>query len=199
MKLGLISDIHADYDTLRIVLDRFASAHQIDRLLCAGDLTGYGTQPNEVIDLFRQSTIITVRGNHDSPSKGISETNAAYLQNLPFEWRESIGGKSLYMCHGIPGVNFVGFTPGILLKDTIRAMIRDVQADIIIAGHTHEVLCQQIENTWILNPGSLYAQFLATAWTSHTYAILDLDDARFSVFDLMRPATDASLADYSLR
>jgi putative phosphoesterase len=199
MKLGLISDIHADYDALGTVLDRLATIHQIDRLLCAGDLTGYGTQPNEVIDLFRQSTIITVRGNHDSPSKGITEANAAYLENLPFEWRETIGGKTLYMCHGIPGVNFVGFTPGMLLKDTIRAMIRDVQADIIIAGHTHEALCQQIEGTWILNPGSLYAQFLSTSWTSHSYAILDLSQSLFSVFDLLRPATDAPFDVYSLR
>jgi putative phosphoesterase len=199
MKLGIISDIHADYDTLRTVLDRFAMVHQIDLLLCAGDLTGYGTQSNEVIDLFRQSTMITVRGNHDAKSIYLSDANSAYLQDLPFEWRATLVGKKLYMCHGIPGVNIVGFTPSLLEKDTIRTMIRQVEANIIIAGHTHEVLCQQVEGTWILNPGSLYAQSLSNSWTTHTYAILDLAQSLFTVFDILRPASDTPLATYSLR
>lgn len=199
MKLGLISDIHADFDALRIVLDRFATVHQIDRLLCAGDLTGYGDSPNEVLDLFRQSTITTVRGNHDSPSTSITPANAAYLEGLPFEWRETLGGKRLYMCHGIPSANMIGFTLGLLNKEAIRTLIRDVQADILIAGHTHEVLCQQVEGTWILNPGSLYAQSALTSWTSHSYAILDLDALLFDVFDLLQPASEQPLAIYPLR
>jgi putative phosphoesterase len=196
MKLGLISDIHADYGALCTILDRLAMQHQIDKLLCAGDLTGYGTQPNEVIDLFRQSSVVTVRGNHDSPSSSITEANAAYLRALPFDWRATYADKALYMCHGIPGANLIGFTPVSLSKEAIRSLIRDVKADIIIAGHTHEVLCQQVEGTWILNPGSVYAQSIQ--WTSHSYAILDLRQSLFTVFDLLRPVVDEVLATYHL-
>jgi putative phosphoesterase len=196
MKLGLISDIHADYRSLCTVLDRLATVHQIARLLCAGDLTGYGTEPNEVLDLFRQSTIATVSGNHDSPSRDITEANATYLRALPMDWRETYGGKTLYMCHGIPGVNIVGFTPGTLMKEAIRNMVSEVRADIVIAGHTHEVLCQQVDGTWILNPGSVYAHL--PAWTSHSYATLDLSQSLFTVFDLLRPVSNECLAVYLL-
>jgi putative phosphoesterase len=194
--LGLIADIHADYDALVTVLDRLRNVHQVNQVLCAGDLTGYGKQPEEVIALIRHEAIPTVRGNHDSPASGISAENGDYLRSLPAEWRTIWGEYQIYMCHGIPGVNFVGFTPTLLEKDQVQAMVAALNADIVISGHTHQVLCQKLGRTWLLNPGSVYAK--TGEGTSHTYGVLDLRQRLFSIFDLLQPVAVELLTVFSL-
>src|SRR5688572_3828913 len=114
MNLGLISDIHADFDALKEVLHRLENNHRVDRILCAGDLIGYGKQSKEVLSLFRQAKITTVQGNHDLPSIDTEEADAQYLKHLPFDWQASLNGKRIYLCHGIPIVNFIGFTADLL-------------------------------------------------------------------------------------
>lgn len=83
MKIGIISDIHADPTALDKALSRLRDKHQVDMILCAGDLTGYGNQPNDVIDRLRTENIPTVKGNHDSPSSKITPDNADFLRKLP--------------------------------------------------------------------------------------------------------------------
>ncbi len=64
MKLGIISDIHGDACALEL-----AWAHLtvlgVDRIVCAGDLVGYGPHPDRVIEFVREHAIDRVRGNHD--------------------------------------------------------------------------------------------------------------------------------------
>ena len=64
MKLGLISDIHGDPMALEL-----AWSHLIvlgaDRIVCAGDLVGYGPFPDRVVSFMRERQVSSVRGNHD--------------------------------------------------------------------------------------------------------------------------------------
>ncbi|MCC0650933.1 metallophosphoesterase family protein, partial [Clostridioides sp. ZZV15-6598] len=48
MKIAAISDIHSNIYALDAVLDNI-KVHNIDMVVCVGDLVGYGTRPNEVI------------------------------------------------------------------------------------------------------------------------------------------------------
>jgi putative phosphoesterase len=185
MKLGLIADIHADYAALTTVLARLESRHRVDEILCAGDLTGYGRHPDQVVTLLRERRIATVRGSHDSPSPHMRPADAAYLQSLPFDWRGTLHGRRIFLCHGMPSVNFVGLTPAILDKPSVQRVLADLHADIVIAGHTHRYMCQSVGSTWVVNPGSVYS---GTAHgTSHTYGVLDLERGRYAVFDLLLP------------
>lgn len=66
-RLGLISDIHANVDALKAVLDNMP---QVDGIVCCGDLVEYYDQPNEVCALVRDRRIQCIRGNHDAYTTG---------------------------------------------------------------------------------------------------------------------------------
>jgi predicted phosphodiesterase len=49
----ILSDIHGNYDALEAVL---ADARgRYDRILCLGDLVGYGAEPNQVVDWVKSN------------------------------------------------------------------------------------------------------------------------------------------------
>lgn len=64
MKIALFSDIHANLPALEAF---FASVEQKkpDAIYCLGDLVGYNTWPNEVINEIRKRGIPTIAGNYD--------------------------------------------------------------------------------------------------------------------------------------
>ena len=64
MKIALFSDIHANLPALEAVLADI-DQRQPDQIYCLGDLVGYNTWPNEVIQLIRQRQIPTIAGNYD--------------------------------------------------------------------------------------------------------------------------------------
>lgn len=64
MRVGLISDIHANLPALEAVqrdIDRVG----VDLELCLGDVLGYGAFPNECAQLIRERGVRCVAGNHD--------------------------------------------------------------------------------------------------------------------------------------
>ena len=103
VKLGLISDVHGDMTALEL-----AWAHLTvlgaDRIVCAGDLVGYGPYPDRAVVFLQAHKIASVRGNHDrwalqrppsTPDEfggpGISTTfPAIYVYDLMFQ-RGQIG------------------------------------------------------------------------------------------------------------
>ena len=52
MRLGIFSDMHANYEALSAVLEAYRS-ERIDVYYCLGDTVGYGGSPNECADLVR--------------------------------------------------------------------------------------------------------------------------------------------------
>jgi len=181
--IGIISDIHGDIEALNFVLDSLRKVHQLDRIICAGDLTGYGQFPNEVIEKIRKRQIPTVKGNHDSPSADISPDNADFLRRLPLEWRDEIDGVRLYMCHGRPGIPFFGYSEEKLTAEEVDTTLGIVQADILITAHTHRPLVFCASKGCFVNSGSVYAQ--SSDGTSRTYGILNVAERTFSLYDVL--------------
>ena len=64
MKYAVISDIHANLPALRAVLEDI-EAQKCGRIVCLGDMVGYGRQPKECVEIVRGMGIPCVRGNHD--------------------------------------------------------------------------------------------------------------------------------------
>ncbi len=64
MRLALISDIHANLPALHTVLADI-DRRSLDAVYCLGDLVGYATWPNEVVDEVRRRHIPTIAGNYD--------------------------------------------------------------------------------------------------------------------------------------
>lgn len=62
MRLGVFSDIHANWQALEAVL---ADAGDIDGGVCLGDVVGYGGDPVRCVDEVRRLGWPTLVGNHD--------------------------------------------------------------------------------------------------------------------------------------
>ncbi len=101
MRALIVSDIHANFEALRRVPDRF------DRALCLGDLMDYGPDPLPCIRWLRERDAICIRGNHDdavarSMSCGCalqmreaSETTRAWML-------EELGAEELEFLRSLP-------------------------------------------------------------------------------------------------
>lgn len=64
MKYGILGDIHANLEALEAVLAAMEK-HKPDKLMCVGDVVGYGADPSACIAKIREIGATTVAGNHD--------------------------------------------------------------------------------------------------------------------------------------
>jgi len=61
---AIISDIHSNTQALTSVLDD-ARQQGAERFWCLGDIIGYGAQPIECLEMVREISSQTIRGNHE--------------------------------------------------------------------------------------------------------------------------------------
>jgi predicted phosphodiesterase len=93
MRYALISDIHSNLQALDAVLADI-DAHGITAIYHLGDLTGYSSNPNEVVSRLRERGIPGVSGNYDSTVAtdykhcGCRSENPRQeeLSHLSYEW-----------------------------------------------------------------------------------------------------------------
>lgn len=65
MRYLVVSDIHSNIVAFEAVLDDTQRHGGFDRILCLGDIIGYGPWPNECIQRLRETDHVAVAGNHD--------------------------------------------------------------------------------------------------------------------------------------
>jgi diadenosine tetraphosphatase ApaH/serine/threonine PP2A family protein phosphatase len=118
VRIAIISDIHSNLEALTEVM-RVVDDAQVDRIVCLGDVVGYGASPNQCCDIVRTNAEVTLLGNHDAAVAGrmdysfyydaarhaldwsasvVSDANTAWLRSLPFTYRIGEVGFS----HGSP-------------------------------------------------------------------------------------------------
>ncbi len=187
MNIGLISDIHGDYRALERVLYRLEKQHQVDLILCAGDLVGRGPEQERVVETIRKRDILTVRGNWDDWSHDMTNENATFLKQLPLEWTGELEGRSLFMCHGKPGNNLWGLYRDHVSDTLLNMMLNSLGVDVLITGHTHVPMYLCVDRGCVINPGSIYT-FKSARTTSHTYGVLSLPELSFELFDVTTEA-----------
>lgn len=190
MKIGLISDIHANKEALEAVLEEM----EADKVLCAGDLTGYGADPNEVIETIRDKEIMTVRGNHDAKAVHQLETafnpsaelaleynreyledeNWEYLEDLPEMREQTFEDIDISILHGSPDEPLEGY---VYRREVGKELIDEnfeKAPDVLVLGHTHVPFVKETENCVIVNPGSVGQPRDRNPKAS--YAVLDTED-----------------------
>ncbi len=64
MRYGIFADVHSNLEALEAVSHAYKN-EAIDKYLCAGDVVGYGANPQECVDQVKMLAMITVAGNHD--------------------------------------------------------------------------------------------------------------------------------------
>jgi len=71
MRYLILSDIHANWEALEAVITQARGAY--DKILCLGDVVGYGAEPDVVTEWVRQNAAMTIRGNHDKACAGLED------------------------------------------------------------------------------------------------------------------------------
>lgn len=71
MRFLVLSDIHANLTALEAALA--AAEGRWERVVCLGDVVGYGPDPNEAIDRVRALQAVIIRGNHDKAACGLAD------------------------------------------------------------------------------------------------------------------------------
>ena len=89
MRYLILSDIHANWEALQAVLAH--AGDDYERILCCGDVVGYGADPDPVTEWVRKHVAEIVRGNHDKACAGledlewfnpIARTSALWTQSI---------------------------------------------------------------------------------------------------------------------
>jgi putative phosphoesterase len=180
MRLGIISDIHADIAALVSAL-HFLDSQGVDQIICAGDLIDKGLDAADVVRLMEARSILCVAGNHDHGDgrDRLDPQGKAFLKRLPDTLDLTLEGKKLLVAHGAPWSDNVYVYPK-TERHVFRRIAQEARADIVILGHTHVPLVARYRDMWIFNPGSVCRTYTAG---SHTCGILTLPESSFEVFE----------------
>lgn len=151
MRYALVSDIHANIQAWNAVLLDIRE-HNIDKIICLGDIVGYGPNPAEVLESVHTNVDFFILGNHDavicgkmSPdvfndkakeiirwTQGALNRNAAtFLRKVPL----SLVGDTFRCCHGSfanPGMFDYIFT-----EEDAMESFHAVSEQVLFCGHTH--------------------------------------------------------------
>lgn len=202
MKVGLISDVHADVHALRKALD-LLDTHGAKEILCAGDLMSFGRHPDKTLSFLRKRAIASVRGNHDrktlrrmrnksrklkahhSDAHKLKKKNLKYLKRLPAFLERQYGRLRLAVYHGSPTDDQVLVHPHLMTFDGLTKMLRQTGADVLVLGHTHLPMYIETPAGHLINPGALLGDYDCD-WvgSSHTCGLLDTESLDYTLFDL---------------
>src|SRR5512134_60898 len=90
-RVTIFGDIHGNLPALEAVLADI-DAQDLSPLYCLGDLVGYGTFPNEVIEIIQKRNIPTLMGNYDQGVGNSSDDcGCAYTSKVA----EELGKRSI--------------------------------------------------------------------------------------------------------
>ncbi|MHC4481381.1 MAG: metallophosphoesterase family protein [Planctomycetota bacterium] len=82
--IAIISDIHGNLEALKAVLSQLREAETV---YCAGDVVGYGPNPNECCELLRSRGVLSVQGNHDFVCANMDRMGSDDEEGFPEEDR----------------------------------------------------------------------------------------------------------------
>lgn len=85
---AIISDIHSNLEALREVLDDIAS-RGISRIVCLGDVVGYGPNPVECWRMVDEVCELIIKGNHDQALTTMDMPHFHLRAKTAIEWTRS--------------------------------------------------------------------------------------------------------------
>lgn len=159
MRIGIISDIHANLYSLMEVYNKL-ERECVDSIICLGDVVGYGPHPNEVINFMKRKQIISLKGIYDSAvlyndfsyinestvnnfsidftREELTKSNIYYLSNLPTELNLKFGSLDIKFIHKNPYEN-----------------TEYMKEDILVCGYDHVPNKIKVgRDKYIFSPGS---------------------------------------------
>jgi putative phosphoesterase len=177
MRILIFSDLHANLAALAALN---TAEQPPDALFFLGDAVGYGPDPAACVGWLRAYCKHAIRGDHDhaivtdtdfnSPDEFLQLANATrdytlrqlrapdlqWLAAQPMTARIELGGAWFFLAHASPRkplgreLDFATMS-----EDKLRAELDNVNADVVLVGHTHVPAIRRIGKMHVVNPGSL--------------------------------------------
>lgn len=162
MRTAVISDIHGNLPALKAVLENI-DEQKVDRIICLGDILGYGPDPVECVDIVAERCEWSLMGNHDfgvlfEPTNfNVAAEQAAYWSREQLDKESNDNGASkkrweflsqlrvrilegdfLYV-HGSPRrpINEYLFPEDAMNSPVKMQQIFDLVDKYALVGHTH--------------------------------------------------------------
>ncbi len=160
MKYAIVSDIHGNLAALQQTLNRI-DEQKCDRIVCLGDIVGYGPFPNECCEVIQDRADVCVLGNHDYAvidlessesfnryarsaitwtAAELSEKNKTYLRSLPVQIKE----EDILFVHSSPAEP-LAWEYVLSLYDAEYAFMRFEQ-NLCFIGHSHVPIVYSYED-----------------------------------------------------
>ena len=149
MRHLILSDIHGNIDALNAVLADAKGKY--DRILCCGDIVGYGADPDAVTAWARENVDVIIRGNHDKACAGLEDLEwfnpvarlsaiwtMAHMDPANLEWLRGLpqgpieeGG--LILVHGSP----LDEDEYLVSEIDVEQICPYLEGRVWVFGHTH--------------------------------------------------------------
>jgi predicted phosphodiesterase len=156
--------VHGNLPALEAVLAQAGDA----QLVFGGDMAA-GPLPAETLDRIMGLDALCIRGNADrellsGPSGGLADEwvvgqledrHRDFIAGLPEQVELEVEGVGrVLFCHGSPRSD-----EEMILKTTpdewLREMLADVEADLVVCGHTHMQFDRSVDGRRVVNAGSV--------------------------------------------
>lgn len=175
-RLAILADVHGNEVALRTVLAEI-DALDVDGIVVAGDLSGFGPAPHTVTDMLRERGARMIRGNHEKDYVAPYGTLA-----MPKWWRTSPRTSTLCWTMELIGPErraFLGGLPDRLLLDDatlvvhgsprhvrdavmahtpveeLEEMYRGESCRLSFSGHSHRPVIRDTPSRRLVNVGSV--------------------------------------------
>jgi len=193
MLIGIMSDVHCNALAMGRALDELSAT--VDEVWLAGDAVLQYRFSNEVIESIRDHDITYVVGNHEltllsqegeraRAAAGVRQRNLELMGEAPMRHEVRVSGKRLLMVHASP---FAPYSEYVFPGSPELARCADVDADILVLGHTHVPMAERVGSTLVVNPGSLGQGGDPAHPGMVSYAVLDTDSDEVTIHRFTNP------------
>jgi putative phosphoesterase len=162
MKVGVVSDLHNNVAALEYALDHLVGCDLVFNL---GDLVSDYRVSSDIIRLTRDRGLLSIAGNHEKAillhpgstlRNRLSPDDLAFLKSLPPRRELTLDGRSVVVAHGAPWDDPTDYRCQYVYAHDTSALLRlsNVDADIVLLGHTHTAMSLRLGSVLVVNPGS---------------------------------------------
>ncbi|HZV02404.1 MAG TPA: CHAD domain-containing protein [Planctomycetota bacterium] len=213
MRVALLGCIHANLPALEAVLADAAIAGA-ERVVCAGDVVGWGPQPREVLALLRSRGIPSIRGHDDrrvvdlsldraegrAPARvaravrwtldRLDDEDVRTLASFPLSYGFAAAGRTVVVVHGTPREEDETLLPETPPRK-LAAFLVLAGAEVLACAHGHRAFVREVDGErLVVNVGSV-----GRPWDGDVraaYALLDVQPGRPPRAELRRVEYDVA-------
>jgi putative phosphoesterase len=200
VRIGIVSDIHTNAAGLQRAL---ALMGDVDELICAGDAIYQYRFSNDVVRLLRERGAHVIQGNHEEVFLGphgvraraaatVDQELLAWLNERPLQIRTRLNGKELLVVHGSPWEPYREY---IYPHSPVLRRFGELDADIVILGHTHYQMAERVGSTLVINPGSAGEPRDSRNNFQLSFAVLDTETEEVRFTDYVDPTRATAAFD----